>query len=57
MHIPIVGLISYYNHNYFFGSSADEVRDVIAKTWESVDMRYLPPIFLIGIYRILNSQT
>jgi hypothetical protein len=50
MHIPIVGLISYYNHNYFFGSSADEVRDVIAKTWESVDMRYLPPIFLIGIY-------
>ena len=39
------------------GWKPDEVHEVIAKTWESVDTSSLPPILVIGIYRILNSQT
>jgi len=35
----------------------DEVHEVNAKTWESVDTSSLPPILAIGIYRISNSQT
>ena len=41
----------------FEGWKPDEVHEVIAKTWESVDTSNLPPILVIGIYRILNSQT
>jgi hypothetical protein len=41
----------------FEGWKADEIHEVNAKTWESVDSSSLPPILVIGIYRILNSQT
>jgi hypothetical protein len=35
----------------------DEIHEVNAKTWEPVDSSSLPPILVIGIYQILNSQT
>jgi hypothetical protein len=41
----------------FEGWKPDEVHEVNAKTWESVDTSSLPPILAIGIYRISNSQT
>ena len=41
----------------FEGWKPDEIHEVNAKTWESVDINGLPPILVIGIYRILNSQT
>ena len=41
----------------FEGWKPDEVHEVNAKTWESVDINSLPPILVIGIYRILTSQT
>ena len=41
----------------FKGWKQDEIHEVNAKTWESVDIDGLPPILVIGIYRILNSQT
>ncbi len=41
----------------FEGWKPDEVHEVIAKTWGSVDTSNLPPILVIRIYRILNSQT
>ena len=41
----------------FEGWKPDEIHEVNAKTWESVDSSSLPPILVIGIYRILNSQT
>ncbi len=41
----------------FEGWKPDEVHEVIAKTWDSVYMSNLPPILVIRIYRILNSQT
>jgi len=34
----------------FEGWKPDEVHEVIAKTWESVDTSNLPPILVIGIY-------
>ena len=40
----------------FEGWKPDEVHKVNAKTWESVDSSSLPPILVVGIYRILNSQ-
>jgi hypothetical protein len=40
----------------FEGWKPDEVHEVNAKTWESVDTSSLPPILVVGIYRILNSQ-
>ena len=36
---------------------SDGVHEVKAKTWESVDIACLPPILVIGIYRIANDQT
>ena len=41
----------------FEGWKPDEEHEVNAKTWESVDINGLPPMLVIGIYRILNSQT
>ena len=41
----------------FEGWKPDEIHEVNAKTWESVDINGLPPILVIGIYQILNSQT
>lgn len=41
----------------FEGWKPDEIHEVNAKTWESVDSSSLPPILVIGIYRILNTQT
>ena len=41
----------------FEGWKPDEVHKVNAKTWESIDTSSLPPILVIGIYRILNSLT
>ena len=41
----------------FEGWKPDEIHEVNAKTWESVDIFGLPPILVIGIYGILNSQT
>ena len=41
----------------FEGWKPDKVHEIIAKTWESVDMSNLPPILVIGIFQILNSQT
>ena len=35
----------------------DEIHEVNAKTWESIDINGLPPILVIGIYRTLNNQT
>jgi hypothetical protein len=40
----------------FEGWKPDEIHEVNAKTWESIDSSSLPPILVIGIYRILNSQ-
>ena len=34
----------------FEGWKPDEVHEVNAKTWESVDINGLPPILVIGIY-------
>ena len=41
----------------FEGWKPDEVHEVNSKTWESVDINSLPPILVIGIYQILNSQS
>ena len=41
----------------FEGWKPDEIHEVDEKTWESVDIDGLPPILVIGIYQILNSQT
>ena len=41
----------------FEGWKPDEVHEVNVKTWESIDTSSLPPILVVGIYRILNSQT
>ncbi len=41
----------------FEGWKPNEVHEVNAKTWESVDINSLPAILVIGIYQILNSQT
>jgi hypothetical protein len=35
----------------------DEVHEIHAKTWESVDINCLPSILVIGIYPILTSKT
>jgi len=41
----------------FEGWKPDKVHEVNAKIWESIDINALPPILVIGIYQILNSQT
>jgi hypothetical protein len=45
------------NAKDFEGWKPDKVHEINAKTWESVDIKSLPPILVIGIYQILNSQT
>ena len=41
----------------FEGWKPDEVHEVNATTWESVDINSLPPILVIGIYQILNTMS
>lgn len=45
------------NAEDFKGWKPDEIHEVKAKTWESVDITCLPPILVIGIYRIVNQVT
>ncbi len=45
------------NAEDFEGWKPDCVHEVKAKTWESVDITCLPPILVIGIYRIANNQS
>ena len=45
------------NAEDFIGWKPDEIHEVKAKTWESVDIICLPPILVIGIYRIVNQVT
>ncbi len=45
------------NAQDFEGRKLDDVNEVKAKTWESVDITCLPPILLIEIYSIVNHQT
>ena len=45
------------NAGDFKGWKPDEIHEVKAKTWELVDISCLPPILVIGIYRIANDQT
>ncbi len=45
------------NAEDFEGWKPDEIHDVKAKTWESVDITCLPPILVIGIYGIVNPLT
>jgi len=45
------------NAHSFKGWKPDEINEVNAITWESVDTTCLPPILVIGIYRIANDQT
>ena len=39
------------------GWKLDDVHEVKAKTWESIDITCLPPILVIGIYRMVNHLT
>ena len=41
----------------FIGWKPDEIHEVKAKTWESVDIMCLPPILVIGTYRVVNQVT
>ena len=41
----------------FKGWKPDDIYEVKAKTWESVDITCLPPILVIGIYCIVNQVT
>ena len=45
------------NAEDFKGWKPDDIHEVKAKTWESVDITCLPPIFVIGIYHIVNHLT
>ena len=45
------------NAEDFIGWKPDEIHEVKAKTWESVDITCLPPILVIGIYRVVNQVT
>ena len=45
------------NAEDFIGWKPDEIHEVKAKTWESVDITCLPPILVIGIYCIVNQVT
>ena len=45
------------NAEDFIGWKPDEIHEVKAKTWESVDITCLLPILVIGIYRIVNQVT
>ncbi len=41
----------------FIGWKPDEIHEVKAKTWESVDISCLPPILVIGIYHTVHQVT
>ena len=45
------------NAQDFDGRKPDDVNEVKAKTWESVDITCPPPILVIGIYRVVNQVT
>ena len=45
------------NAHSFEGWKPNEIKEVNAITWESVDITCLPPILVIGIYHIANDQT
>ena len=45
------------NAEDFKGWKPDDIHGVKAKTWELVDIACLPPILVIGIYRIVNQVT
>ena len=45
------------NAEDFTGWKPDEIHEVKAKTWESVDITCLPPILVIGIYRVVHQVT
>jgi hypothetical protein len=45
------------NATDFVGWKPDEVYEVPAKTWESVDVNSLPSILMIGIYQIKSVFT
>ena len=45
------------NAKDFKGWKLDEVHEINAKTWESINIKSLPTILVIGIYQILNSKT
>ncbi len=45
------------NAQDFEGWKPDDVHEIKAKTWESVDITCLPPILVIGIYRVVNHLT
>jgi hypothetical protein len=43
------------NTNVFEGWKPDEKNEVHAIQWESVDVKKLPPILVIGITRLING--
>ena len=45
------------NANAFEGWKPDEKSEVHAIKWESVDVKKLPPILVIGITRLINSRS
>ena len=45
------------NAEDFIGWKPDEIHEVKAKTWESVDITCLPPILVIWNYCIVNQVT
>ena len=67
MHILRGNLLKALREKYFcdakknvddlIGWKPDEIHEVKAKTWESVDITCLPPILVIGIYCIVNQVT
>lgn len=45
------------NANVFEGWKPDEKNEVHAIQWESVDVKKLPPILVIGITRLINDYS
>ena len=45
------------NANVFEGWKPDEKNEVHAIQWESVDVKNLPPILVIGITRLINGSS
>ena len=45
------------NANVFEGWKPDEKNEVHAIQWESVDVKKLPPILVIGITRLINGSS
>ena len=46
-----------FNANVFEGWKPDEKNEVHAIQWESVDVKNLPPILVIGITRLINGDS